>query len=322
MLVVIEIVGNLFLVYVEGWVVKLVLECVCEDVVVVLGVEGVDVIFILGVMESVVLVLVGWGFVLVVVEYVVVLVWIWFEIVVDVVGIVMVVDFVCVMLQLVNVEIGVIQDLLQGLVVSDMMQVFGKIFFVFNWLGVQVGFVSVYKLGGLCGIGVLIVKCGMEIEVQLKGGGQEQGCWVGIENLIGIMGFVVVVCVVQVDLDCGIFEKMVEFWDLLMVILEFGVEMVIFLGCEFCCLLNILLILMLGWCGEMQVMQMDLVGFVVLVGLVCLFGKVWFSLVLIVMGIVEEWVGDVICVLIGFLMDGWDVLCFVDVWLVVYVCWW
>lgn len=56
--------------------------------------------------------------------------------------------------------------------------------------------VLVYKLGGLLGIGVLLV-CDLGM-LELVGG-YEFGYWMGIENLLGVLGFVVVLEVGGVD---------------------------------------------------------------------------------------------------------------------------
>src|SRR5699024_860769 len=107
-------------------------------------------------------------------------------------------------------ETGVIQDLPQGLAVSDLTQAFGKIPFAFDWLGVEAGLVSAHKLGGPKGIGALIVKKGSELKARIRGGGQEQGRRAGTENLIGIAGFAAAATAAQDDLSAGSVEKLTE----------------------------------------------------------------------------------------------------------------
>lgn len=84
MILVMDIVGNLLLVYSEGCVVKGLMEKVCQDIVEVMGVGNVDIVFVFGVIEVVVLVCVGCGLLGVEVEYEVVLNWLIFDLVVDV----------------------------------------------------------------------------------------------------------------------------------------------------------------------------------------------------------------------------------------------
>lgn len=106
------------------------------------------------------------------------------------------------------------------------------------------------------------------------------GCCVGIENIIGVVGFVVVVEVVQCDIECGIWFDIEKLCDLLEEIIESVVSEIIFVGKGVNCLFNISCFVVSGWKGEIQVMQMDLVGYVILVGLVCFLGKVKVSVVL------------------------------------------
>ena len=89
-------------------------------------------------------------------------------------------------LQLANSETGVVQDLPQGLAVSDLTQGFGKLPLAFNWLGCDMGLVSAHKLGGPKGVGALVLRRGLDGESQLNGGGQEVGRRAGTENLIGL----------------------------------------------------------------------------------------------------------------------------------------
>jgi cysteine desulfurase len=63
-------------------------------------------------------------------------------------------------LQLANSETGVMQDLPQGLAVSDLTQAFGKLPLAFNWLGCEMALVSAHKLGGPKGVGALVLRPG------------------------------------------------------------------------------------------------------------------------------------------------------------------
>lgn len=49
--------------------------------------------------------------------------------------------------------------------------------------------VSAQELGGPKGAGALVLRQGLDLAAQLRGGGQEMGLRAGTENLIGIAGF-------------------------------------------------------------------------------------------------------------------------------------
>jgi len=321
MLAATEIVGNPSSVHAEGRAAKSALERAREDVAAALGAEGADVIFTSGATESAALVLQGRDLSCAQVEHAAVLAWCRPELSVERSGRVHVADPRTTALQLANPETGVIQDLPEGLAVSDLTQAFGKVPFAFNWLGIEAGFVSAHKLGGPRGVGALVVRRGTEIEARLKGGGQEQGRRAGTENLIGILGFAAAAKAAQNDLDQGIAEKVSDIRDSLASALESGAEMVTFPGRESRRLPNTLSILTPGWRGETQVMQMDLAGFAVSAGSACSSGKVRPSSVLTAMGIATEWAGDAIRVSIGPTTDHRDVARFADAWLAAHARW-
>lgn len=316
-----DIVGNPSSVHAEGRAAKSALERAREAVATALGAEGQDVIFTSGATESAALILAGRDLACSPVEHAAVTAWCRAELATDAAGQVTVADPARACLQLANAETGVIQDLPQGLAVSDLTQAFGKIPFAFNWLGVQAGFVSAHKLGGPRGIGALVLRRGTEVEARIKGGGQEQGRRAGTENLIGIMGFAAAAQAAQNDLDQGAMEKTAELRDSLLAALESRTEMVTFPGRESRRLPNTLSILTPGWRGETQVMQMDLAGFAVSAGSACSSGKVRPSSVLTAMGIAAERAGDAIRVSIGPGTDPRDVQRFADAWLAAHTRW-
>lgn len=321
MLAATEIVGNPSSVHAEGRAAKSALERAREEIATALGAEGQDVIFTSGATEAAALILAGRDLACSPVEHDAVLAWCRSALVTDSAGLVHVPDPARASLQLANSETGVIQDLPEGLAVSDMTQAFGKIPFAFNWLGIQAGFVAAQKLGGPRGIGALVIRRGTEIEARIKGGGQEQGRRAGTENLIGIMGFAAAARAAQNDLDQRIGEKVSEIRDSLQATLESGAEMVTFPGRESRRLPNTLSILTPGWRGETQVMQMDLAGFAVSAGSACSSGKVRPSSVLTAMGIAPEQAGDAIRVSIGPETDRRDVMRFADAWLAAHARW-
>ena len=321
-----EIVGNPSSVHAEGRAAKTALERAREDIATALGAEGADVIFTSGATEAAALALAGRGpdagaFHCAAVEHPAVLAWCKPMLEVAASGVVRVSDPAASVLQMANSETGVMQDLPQGLALSDLTQAFGKVPFAFNWLGIEAGIVSAHKLGGPRGTGALILRRGTEIEARIRGGGQEQGRRAGTENLIGILGFAAAAKAAQNDLDQGIWEKTAELRDKLMAALETGAEMVTFPGRDARRLPNTLSILTPGWRGETQVMQMDLAGFAISAGSACSSGKVRASSVLTAMGIAPERAGDAIRVSIGPTTSERDVKSFADAWLSAWQRW-
>jgi cysteine desulfurase len=222
-------------------------------------------------------------------------------------------------LQLANSETGVVQDLPQGLAVSDLTQAFGKLPFAFNWLGCTAGLISAHKLGGPKGIGALVVRRGTEVAAQLRGGGQEMGRRAGTENLIGIAGFGAAAEAAARDLAAGVWEEVAEIRNILKSALEAAAEDVIFPGWETdetgegaARLPNTLNVLTPGWKGETQVMRLDLAGFAVSAGSACSSGKVRASRVLRAMGYDEAQAGSAIRVSLGPGIGRDEVLRFAD----------
>lgn len=97
-----------------------------------------------------------------------------------------------------NNETGVIQPLeeIVGLakkfdffVHVDAVQMFGKVDFSFEQLGIDLLTVSAHKLGGPQGIGALIVNPRVPLSAFVRGGGQQKGQRGGTENIPAIKGF-------------------------------------------------------------------------------------------------------------------------------------
>ena len=221
-------------------------------------------------------------------------------------------------LQLANSETGVMQDLPQGLAVSDLTQAFGKVPFAFNWLGCDMGLVSAHKLGGPKGIGALVVRQGIEVPSQLKGGGQEMGRRAGTENLIGIAGFAAAAEASVRDLADGVWDRVAELRNLLESQLSAAAIETISVGNGRSRLPNTLCLIAPGWRGETQVMAMDLAGFAVSAGSACSSGKVRPSRVLTAMGFDPTLAGQAIRVSIGPGVTKDDVLRFGDAWTAAY----
>jgi cysteine desulfurase len=221
-------------------------------------------------------------------------------------------------LQLANSETGIIQDLPQGLAVSDLTQAFGKIPFAFNWLGCDMGLVSAHKLGGPKGIGALVLRQGVEVAAQLKGGGQEMGRRAGTENLIAIAGFAAAAEAALRDLAAGIWEEVREVRNILDSELSAAANGTISVGNAANRLPNTLCLIAPGWKGETQVMAMDLAGFAISAGSACSSGKVRASRVLTAMGFDAALAAQAIRVSIGPGVTKDDVGRFAKAWTAAY----
>lgn len=310
-----ELTGNPSSVHAEGRAAKMALERAREAVATALGAEAADVVFTSGASEAAALALAGRGLACAGIEHDAVLAWATPSLPVDAEGRVTVADPAASTLQLANSETGVIQELPQGLAVSDLTQAFGKIPFGFDWSGVAAGFVSAHKLGGPKGIGALALRKGAEVEARIRGGGQEQGRRGGTENLIGAAGFAAAAAAAQRDLAAGMAEKLTELRDRLRQALEAGAKSSTFPGQGARRLPNTLCVLTPGWSGETQVVQMDLAGFAVSAGSACSSGKVRASGVLRAMGVAGPDAGCAIRVSIGPSTSADDVDRFADAWL-------
>ena len=172
-----------------------------------------------------------------------------------------------------NSETGICPDVPEGTYLSDQVQVFGKRPVAFNWLGVDCALLSAHKLGGPKGVGALVLRDGVDVSAVLRGGGQEQGRRAGTENLIGIAGFGAAADAAARDLAEGNWAGMVEKRDWLEAALVDAAPEAICVGQGQTRLPNTSCVIVPGWKGETQVMQMDLSGFAVSAGSACSSGK-------------------------------------------------
>ncbi|AZL57657.1 aminotransferase class V-fold PLP-dependent enzyme [Tabrizicola piscis] len=318
MLAAMEVVGNPSSVHAEGRAAKAMMERARAQVAAALGAEGADVVFTSGATEAAALACAGRGLDCAAVEHEAVSAWCSGDLRVDSAGRVMVQDPARTALQLANSETGVMQELPAGLAVSDLTQAFGKVAFAFNWLGCEMGLVSAHKLGGPKGIGALVVKQGVEVPPQLRGGGQEMGRRAGTENLIGIAGFAAAAEAAARDLANGVWDEVAEIRNILELELSAGANETISVGNGVARLPNTLCLIAPGWKGETQVMAMDLAGFAVSAGSACSSGKVRASRVLLAMGLDEALAGQAIRVSIGPGVTKDDVGRFAKAWTAAY----
>ena len=318
MIAAMEVVGNPSSVHAEGRAAKALMEKARGQVAAALGAEGADIVFTSGATEAAALACSGRGLVCAPVEHDAVAAWCDPLLPVDGQGRVTVADPGRTALQLANSETGILQDLPQGLAVSDLTQAFGKVPFAFNWLGCDMGLVSAHKLGGPKGIGALVVRQGIEVPAQLKGGGQEMGRRAGTENLIGIAGFAAAAEAAQRDLANGVWDEVAEIRNILESELSAAAIETISVGNGAPRLPNTICLIAPGWKGETQVMAMDLAGFAISAGSACSSGKVRASRVLTAMGFDAGLAAQAIRVSIGPGVTKDDVGRFAKAWTAAY----
>jgi cysteine desulfurase len=309
-----DVVGNPSSVHAEGRAAKALMEKARAQVAAALGAEGADIVFTSCATEAAALACGGRGLLCADVEHEAVSSWCDPSLKVDGQGRVTVDDPARSALQLANSETGVMQDLPEGLAVSDLTQGFGKVPLAFNWLGCAMGLVSAHKLGGPKGIGALILRRGLDVAAQLKGGGQEMGRRAGTENLIGIAGFGAAAEAAAKDLADGVWVRVAELRNILEQALSAPGDGSICAGLGAARLPNTLCLITPGWKGETQVMQMDLAGFAVSAGSACSSGKVRESRVLRAMGYDGVAASSAIRISLGPDTKRDDVLRFADVW--------
>ncbi len=315
MIAAMDLVGNPSSVHAEGRAAKGLIERARGQVAAAFGAEGADVIFTSGATEAAALACAGRGLHGAAVEHDAVKAWVEADLPVDAAGRVRVEAPERSVLQKANSETGVVQDVPEGLEVSDMTQAFGKLPVAFNWAGCRMALASAHKLGGPKGVGALIVKRGTDLEARIKGGGQEMGRRSGTENIIGIAGFGAAVEAAARDLERGVWDRVAEFRKILENIIAAEANETIFVGKDGVRLPNTSCLVTPGWKGETQVMAMDLAGFAISAGSACSSGKVRSSGVLQAMGFSEADAACAIRVSLGPDTTEDEITRFAETWL-------
>ena len=307
-----DLTGNASSVHAEGRAVRGAIEKARAQVAAALGAEGADIVFTSGATEAAALACAGRELHCAGIEHDAVAAWCRADLPLDAHGGVSVPDPADATVQLANSETGIVQELPDGLAVSDLTQGFGKLPFAFNWLGCEIGLVSAHKLGGPAGVGALALRPGCDLSAQLKGGGQEMGRRAGTENLIGIVGFGVAAEAAGRDLAAGCWEEVAEIRNILESALEAECPDIISVGQGARRLPNTLCLVSPGWKGETQVMTMDLAGYAVSAGSACSSGKVAASRVLKAMGFDDLAAGSALRVSLGPRLEREHVLRFAE----------
>lgn len=306
--------GNPSSVHAEGRAARALVERARGDLAEALGAQGCDLVFTSGASEAASLALAGRDLRAAPVEHEAVLSWVQADLPVDGQGAVICDDPADTAIQLANSETGVVQDLPNGLAVSDLTQAFGKMPFGFEWLGCEIGFVSAHKLGGPKGVGALILPKGFDLNAQIKGGGQEMGRRSGTENVIGIAGFAAAARAAQADLTAGVWDEVARLRDLLEDAIADRESDTIFVGKAAQRLPNTSCFIAPGWRGETQVMAMDLAGFAVSAGSACSSGKAKLGSTLPAMGIDPDLAGCALRVSLGPGVTEDQILRFAELW--------
>jgi cysteine desulfurase len=217
-------------------------------------------------------------------------------------------------LQLANSETGVVQALPEGLAVSDITQGVGRLPFAFDWAGVEAAFLSAHKIGGPKGVGAVLLRRGMDLPAQMRGGGQEMGRRAGTENVIGIAGMAAALTAAVADLGRGAWERIAQLRNILEEAIEAESPETILVGKGAQRLPNTSCMLTPGWKGEMQVMAMDLAGFSISAGSACSSGKMRASRTLLAMGHSPEAAASAVRVSLGLETTQEEVLRFAEAW--------
>ncbi|KUP92600.1 cysteine desulfurase family protein [Tritonibacter horizontis] len=309
-----DLCGNPSSVHAEGRAAKSLVERARAQIAAAFGAEGADIVFTSGSTEGAALALSGRDLHGSVVEHDAVRSWVTEDLSVSQSGVVTVLDPARSTLQLANSETGIVQDLPDGLAVTDATQVFGKLPAAFNWMGATMALMSAHKFGGPKGVGALLLKRGTELSSQIKGGGQEMGRRSGTENVIGIAGFGAAAEAAAKDLDAGVWDRVAELRNILENAVAAECPETIFIGQAARRLPNTSCFATPGWKGETQIMQMDLAGFAISAGSACSSGKVRASAVLTAMGFDEITAQGAIRVSLGPETTETDVLRFAKAW--------
>ncbi|AEI93841.1 cysteine desulfurase family protein [Roseobacter litoralis] len=315
MLAAMDVVGNPSSVHAEGRAAKGMMERARRDIAEALCAQDAEIIFTSGATEAAALACAGRDLKASDIEHDAVRAWCAPQLQVDPQGGVSIHDPAHSALQRANSETGILQNLPEGLAVSDMTQAFGKVPLDFNASGARMALISAHKLGGPKGVGALVLRRGQDIPVQIKGGGQEMGRRSGTENLIGIAGFAAAARAAKRDLDAGRWEEIKELRKILENALAAETKTTIFIGKDVNRLPNTLCFATQGWKGEAQVIQMDLAGFAISAGSACSSGKVKASSVLRAMGLDEATASCAIRVSLGLETTKNEVLQFAQTWL-------
>ena len=314
MIAAMDVAGNPSSVHAEGRAARAVLERARAQVALALGVEGAEVVFTSGATEGAALALAGRGLAGSAIEHDCVAAWTDASLDVDAAGKVAIEDPAGSVLQSANAETGIVQELPEGLAFCDAVQVIGKMPFDFGRSRAAMAILSAHKFGGPKGAGALILRPGAEVAARLRGGGQEAGRRSGTENLTGIAGLGAAIEAAARDVADGLWQGVAELRDMLEEAVASIAPEAVIPGQGATRLPNTSCIVVPGWKGETQVMQMDLAGFAISAGSACSSGKVRASKVLQAMGFDGLTASSAIRVSLGPQTTSDQVMAFAGAW--------
>lgn len=220
-------------------------------------------------------------------------------------------------LSLANNETGVIQPVAAvaeivrsagGWLHVDAVQAAGKMPVDFSSLGADTLSLSAHKLGGMTGSGALIAGTRATLHRRQQGGGQERGRRAGTENLPGIAAFGA-----AAQASAGGLAHQAAWRDAAQTRLVQGADVMAF-SVAINRLPQTLCFAAEGFRSEMQVMTLDLAGFMVSAGAACSSGKVTASPVITQMGHADA-AANTLRVSGGWATTEDDWTAFTDAWL-------
>jgi cysteine desulfurase len=224
-------------------------------------------------------------------------------------------------LQLANNETGVLQPVAEiaalarehgVLVHTDAVQAAGRVPVNMSTLGVDLLTLSAHKIGGPKGVGVLVVRDGVNLPPLISGGSQERRRRAGTEAVAAIAGFGAAAEAAIRDLAGT--ARVATLRDRLEAeVLRLAQEAVI-VGANADRMPNTSSIAVPGTAAETLVIALDLAGIAVSAGAACSSGKVGTSHVLQAMGIEPGVARAAIRVSLGWSSTEADVACFVEAW--------
>ena len=225
-------------------------------------------------------------------------------------------------IMLANNETGVVQPVAQaakfvhavgGLLHVDAVQGPGRIDCDFKALGADLMTLSAHKVGGPQGAGVLIKRDTLDLDAQMKGGGQERGARAGTENVPGIAGFGAAAVAASRN-----WRDEAARMTLLRDRLESGLKAIapqaVIFGQDVSRLPNTTLFAASGVKAETAVIALDLEGVAVSSGAACSSGKVTPSHVLAAMGAPAGLIRGAIRLSLGYSSTEAEIEAFLKAW--------